>query len=362
MRLSIVLIHYHTPQLLQIAVDALVADIAASKLEAELLIIDNGSKDEDRVLLENLPARLVYAETNLGYSGAINVAAAETRSEVLLVMNPDVVVLPGCLKSLVQVLESGVSAVGPQFYWNRDKSLILPPPEKRNRREEIIRRLAMGREEWLRIARNRWRRQARKYWLADRPFISYELSGALLAMRRDAWEKVGPFDDGFKLYFEETDWLTRLKRKGLKAAFVPGAEAVHFYNQSAAREPAAAQWFEHSAVRFGRRYYGAWFGAFLEKISAGKARAAAPLLLSNGLPEVRLDFSHRKSKPPLWVEISPSPLFYPAAAHLVSDSNQASWRLPVEVWQYMTPGTYFLQIVDSAGVELGQFRFKRLPE
>lgn len=362
MKLSIVVVHYHTPQLLQGAVDALIADIAASKLEAELLIVDNGSKDEDRVLMENLPARVIYSETNLGYSGALNLAAAETRSDVLLVMNPDVVVLPGCLKSLVQVLECGISAAGPQFYWNRDKSLILPPPEKRNRREEIIRRLANGRKEWQRIARNRWRRHARRYWRADRPLISYELSGALLAMRRDAWEKVGPFDEGFKLYFEETDWLTRLKHEGLKAAFVPAAEAVHFYNQSAARESGAAQWFADSAVRFERRHYGVWFGALLAKIGEGKTIATEPTLLSDGLPEISLGFSHRKSKPPLWVEISPSPLFYPAGAQMVVDPNQASWHLPVEVWGQMTPGTYFLQVVDSAGLELRQFSFKKLPE
>ena len=113
---------------------------------------------------------------------------------------------------------------------------MLPPTEERGRRDEIIRRLATRGESQARSARQRWRHHAHNHWLAEQPLISYDLSGALLAVRRDAWENTGPFDEGFKLYFEETDWLMRLKRKGLKAVYVPEAEAVHFYNQSAARE------------------------------------------------------------------------------------------------------------------------------
>lgn len=239
---------------------------------------------------------------------------------------------------------------------------MLPPTEERGRRDEIIRRLATRGESQARSARQRWRHHAHNHWLAERPLISYDLSGALLAVRRDAWEKTGPFDEEFKLYFEETDWLMRLKRKGLKAVYAPEAEAAHFYNQSAAREPSAMQWFAESAARFGRRYYGAWFCAFLDRLKPAKDPVVENLSsLAEGLPEVDLEFSEEFHRP-LWIEVSPSPLFFPAAAQVIRDSKRKKWSMPEEVWQYLTPGTYFLQVVDSAGAEIAQFTFTRPAE
>ena len=52
-------------------------------------------------------------------------------------------------------------------------------------------------------------------------------TGACLFIRRAAIADVGLFDERFFVYYEETDWLIRAKRRGWRTVFLPTVEAVH---------------------------------------------------------------------------------------------------------------------------------------
>src|SRR5688572_20943901 len=178
--------------------------------------------------------------------------------------------------------------------------------------------------------------RSRRHWEASAPLASWSLSGSLLAIRRDAWERVGPFDEGFRLFFEETDWLLRAKRLGLRSEYVPGAEAVHLYNRSAAREPRSQQWFEESARRFRRLHYGSGFAWLLER---RKEHLAPDLPI---LKEVPVEAGS-------WVEVSPNPAGFPAAAERISAPGL--WKLPEEIAGRLE-GTWTVQVTDRQGREL----------
>lgn len=352
MRLAVVLIHYHTPELLVRSVDALRVDLAAGGRDAEILVIDNGSDEAGRARIASLPVRCLRPEANLGYAGGVNLGAASTDADAMIFMNPDVEVLRGCLSALMAALESGAAVAGPRFYWEHGRRLMLPPTEAYSRRHELLTRWATRGEAWSRWARRRWRAHAQRHWLATTNLESLSLSGALLAIRRDAWRTAGPFDDGFPLYFEETDWLRRLPRLGLSARYVPAAAAVHHYNQSAAREPKASEWFVTSAARFERRHYGAWFVEMKGRLRHhGNARLAMPALLGPGLPTV-------PARGARWIEVSPLRRGYPAAGAIVDPASE-TWALPDDVWRRLAPGTYYLTAVDDRGHETSRWTFER---
>lgn len=357
--LAIIFVHYHTPKLLENAVRALRADCIASSLNCEIIIVDNGSGEEDQELLDSLACRLIKAPENLGYAGGVNLGADNTTSDLLVFMNPDVVVLPGCLANLVQALMNGASAAGPRFYWDMEKTLMLPPTEVRSRGDELLRAVGKRSRNWEALTRRRWRRHARRHWLAEKAIVSYELSGALLAVRRDALKTIGPFDTGFKLYFEETDWLMRLKHSRLKAFYVPQAEAVHFYNQSAIQEPLAGKWLADSAARFDRRYYGKWFCDLRNKFQASEGFLRSDLnQLPPGPPEIEIP-SGKRYRLPLWVAISVMPQLYPAAGGIIGELIDNKWAFPEAIWRYLAPGHYFLQMVDDTGAELARYKLVR---
>lgn len=322
MRLALILVHYHTPELAAEAVEALRADLGG--IEAEWLLVDNGSDAAGRALLESLPVQRIDPGANLGYAGGVNLGVARSTAEAVVLMNPDVLVLPGCIPALLDRLESGAAVAGPAFYWDRGRRLLLPPAEARGRWEE------------LRRSRRRWRRHARRHWEARAPIASWSLSGSLLAIRRDAWERVGPFDEGFRLFFEETDWLLRARRLGLRSEYVPGAEAVHLFNRSAAQEPRSRQWFEESARRFRRLHYGAGFARLLERLPERRAPELAVL------KEVPVEAGS-------WVEVSPNPEGFPAAAERISAPGL--WTLPEEIAGRLE-GSWIVQVTDREGREL----------
>ena len=354
MRLAVILVHYHTPELAAAAVEALRADVAGTELEVEWLLVDNGSDAAGRALLETLPVERIDAGGNLGYAGGVNLGVARSRAESILLMNPDVLVLPGCVAALLEALRDGAAVAGPRFYWDRGRRLVQPPSEVRTRRQELLSLLALRSERWAARARHRWRRHARRHWQASAPLPSHSLSGSLLALRRPAWEEVGPFDDRFRLYFEETDWLLRAKRRGLPARYVPEAEAVHLYSQSADLEPRARQWFEESARLFRRRHYGPWFVRLLEKLDRRLPQPGAAPPLSPVPPE-GLDLPEEPSAYPLWVEVSPNPVGFPAAAELIPQPPTHPWNLPAEIAERLPACELTLQVTGRTGREVARF-------
>jgi GT2 family glycosyltransferase len=356
MRLAIVIVHYHTPELAVEAVAAVTADLERAGLASgdfELLLVDNGSDAAERRILAALPVRRIDPGENLGYAAGANRGMRETRAETILLMNPDVLVLPGCLSALFAELDRGAEVAGPRSFWDRGRQLVLPPAEERTRRGELAALLAGRGEAWAARARRSWRRQARRHWEAERPLPSYDLPGFLLAVRRSAWERVGPFDPGFRLFFEETDWLLRARRAGVRARYVPAARAIHLYNQSAAREPRSQAWFEESAERFRRRHYGPWFPPLLRAASrALPTPAGGSLAPPEPLPAGGLDLAALGLPFPLWVEVSPNPAGFPAAAAKVESAGAGPWELPAEIAAQFPAGGLVIQVSDREGREI----------
>jgi GT2 family glycosyltransferase len=359
-RLSVVFVHFHTPELAARAVAAVrrqAAEPAASGLEVEILVVDNGSDATGRERLAALPAILLEPGANLGYAGGVNLGARHATGEALAFANPDVEPLPGCLPALIDTLAAGAGVAGPRLYWDGGRRLLLPPAERRDRASELLDRLATRGEPWVRRARARWRRHARRHWEAAEPLASWHLSGALLAVSRPAWERVGPFDEGYRLYFEETDWLWRAARLGVPVVHQPRAEGVHRYNRSAAGRPEAVAWFEESRRRFGRRWYGATFRRLADAVTGGPGREPdwpPPLAPAAGPPR----FAREGGAAPAWVEVSPSAAGYPAAGERL-EAGSAGWELPAEVWEDLAPGRYRVTLVDEAGREGAAWSFRR---
>lgn len=357
MRLAVILVHYRTPELAAAAVEALQLDAQGSGFEIEGIVVDNGSDEAGRVLLESLPFERIDPGANLGFAGGVNLGVSRSRAKIVVAMNPDVRVLPGCLGALVDALKAGAAVAGPRFYWDEACRMLLPPAEERSRRGEVLSLLASRGEGWAVRARRRWRRHARRHWESAQPLESYALSGSLLALTRTAWETVGPFDEEFRLYFEETDWLRRAEGLGLPARYVPAAEAIHLHGRSAIQEPRSGGWFEASARRFRELCYGPRFADFLEGLDRRLPRftpAPLPAVPTEGLNLISYPF-------PLWVEVSPNLTGFPAAVERLASPPQEAWSLPAEVAGRLAGTDLVLQLTGRDGRELARCSLRAGP-
>ncbi len=353
--MDVVIVHHHAASSAGEAVSALRQDARASGLAIDIIIVDNGSTAEERALLDALDVQRLDPGRNLGYAGAVNSAVPATISDAIVLMNEDVIVLPGCLRALHSALVSGASVAGPLFYWDRDCTFLLPCTEVRTRRNELLKIAARRSPRALRSARMEWREHARRHWLSRDPVASTSLSGALLAFRRDAWSAAGPFDEGFRLYFEENDWLLRVARAGLQCVYLPSANAIHLHDPRSAGRSERLAWEAESFLRFGNRYYGERFMRRLMLLSARQSALPAwsPLTAEGAcrIPLVRA----QDCAWPLWVELTPSPLGFPAAAARILDPETRSWTVPPMRGLHSLEGTLYLQIVDDSGRELSGY-------
>jgi GT2 family glycosyltransferase len=355
--LGVILVHYHTPALLEQAVAAVDEDAAGSGIATEIVVVDNGSTEAERSRLaafcRRRGIRLHDPGRNLGYAGGINAGAALLpEQEALLAMNTDVLVEKGCLAALLASLEAGAAVAGPAFFWDRadrESGFELPPTEAVGLGEDLL-RVAAAR--WggrlAAIARRRWRKHVRRYLLAEDGVAGYDLSGAMLMISAAAFHRVGGFDAGYAFYFEETDFLQRLRRAGLPARFERKARAVHLYAQSTPKDGSAAAYFSASQELFRRTFYRESGAALLRALSRGAGRPAEPpaekLTADGGW---KLDVRAR------WLEISPSPLGFPAATRrLPAGLGTLQPVLPPGLLPQLADGTYWLRQVDQRGGEL----------
>lgn len=359
--IGVVLVHYHAPEVAREALAALREDLHVLGEPFDAVVVDNGSTPAGRRIVDELPARIVRPGENLGYAGGINLGVREVRGDRLMLMNPDVIVRPQCCAELLASLDGGAAVAGPSFFWDRGRALLLPPQEERSRRAELLARLAPSAEAAARLQRRRWRRHVRRHWEAAAPVASESLSGALLAVRRSIWEEIGPFDERYRLYYEETDWLRRLVRAGRSALYVPAAQAVHLYDRSASTEPRSAAWFEDSRRRFERRWYGPVFRGLLaaaERLPRRTGSDPSPVPGAKTSPTIEFDLP-AALEPPLWVEVSPGLQGVPAAAeHLGPAGRTLRWRLPDEIWERLPSGLFRVQVTDARALE-GPVRWLR---
>jgi len=226
-------------------------------LRQEVIVLDNASQDgsADMVRGRFPGVTLIQSARNLGFAAGYNRAAAQARGRHLLMLNPDTVVAPGALGRLVRFLDHhpGAAAVGPRLL-NSDGSLQLscrrfPRPMAALLRNTLLGRLIGGRD-----------RFTREYLMANWDHATTRevewISGAAMAIRREAWGKVGGFDEGFFMYAEDMDWCLRAHQAGYTIHYLPEAVITHRIGRSSDQRPLAmVVEFHRSMVRFYRKHY-----------------------------------------------------------------------------------------------------------
>jgi GT2 family glycosyltransferase len=93
------------------------------------------------------------------------------------------------------------------------------------------------------------------------------VTGAFMCIRRETFDEVGGFDEGFFLYWEDADFCQRAAHAGWTTMYARTAPVVHATARSSRFAPARSLWAFHcSALRYYWKH-GSWL-----------ARGAGPLV------------------------------------------------------------------------------------
>ena len=194
--------------------------------EVETVVVDNGSTDGTvDVVRELFPDARLLERENRGLAAGWNEGLAVASGRYVLILNADAWLTEGSLERLVAFADEHPEAaiVGPRLS-NPDGSL-----QRSVRGFPTLWRLAT---EYLFLRKLAPRTRLLNAFYAggfahDRVREAEVVMGACMLARRDAIDAVGPLDEDFFLFSEETDWCYRFAQAGWKVLFFPGAECVH---------------------------------------------------------------------------------------------------------------------------------------
>lgn len=321
---ALIVVNYKSASL---AIDAIRTARSATTNPLQVVVVDNSVDDAEAGQLRSHADVLIVADRNLGYAAAINRARNSITADALIVSNPDVRFDRGAIDTL---LAAGAAVAGPALFWDDAYEWLLPPSELHTTREVIDRTLASRFEMWNRARDRRRIRERLRFWSLDRTAHVKALSGAVLAIRTAAFDAAGGFDERFRLYFEENDFLRRLEGD---IVYVPSARCRHIYNQSAAGTSEAAALFDASR----RAYLQKWTGTTATRIIENIER---PLVAHSAMP---LHSDTLEVPADALVEASPLPSFDTAAGHL---PRTATVRIPPEVWSAYRSKSLHIRVID----------------
>jgi len=266
--LSIVIVSYRCARLLRDCLSSLRAD-RLTEGDVEAIVVDSASGDDTPAMVrrEFPEVRLLESAENGGFARGNNAGIALARGGLILLLNPDTVVPPGAVRALARYLEArpAVAAVGPR--------LVYPDGSPQVGCQRFPTLATEAARQWMPLAR--------PLGLVDRGDAAPRcagpvdwVSGACLLVRRRALDRVGGLDEGFFLYFEETDWCLRARRAGLEVHHVPETAIVHVGGGSAAAAGVALERarvssrFRESRRRYFRKHHGRLVAAAVEAVHA----------------------------------------------------------------------------------------------
>jgi len=257
MKVLVVIVNYRTPGLTVDCLKSLAPEIARVG-DVQVVVTDNKSPDDSVAVIGDAIkslgygswCRLIPLEKNGGFAYGNNEALKQygcsrdacvahsteelatqasqlPKPEYIWLLNPDTIVLDGALTELVRFMDENptVGIAGGRAV-NRDMTVRNSAFRFHSPLGEI--------EGALRFAPVS--KALKNYIVApgvpETPEKVDWVSGASMMIRREVFEKVGLLDDGYFMYYEETDFCLRAARGDFSCWYVPQSRIVHLVGQS----------------------------------------------------------------------------------------------------------------------------------
>lgn len=198
----------------------------------ELYIVDNSSTDGTPEFIEqNYPElELIRNTGNAGFGAGHNLIRDRLDSEYHVVINPDIILHDDAISALADYLEEheDVGMLAPRICYPDGRTQIL------GKRDPKLKYLIASR---LRNDENPGK-LLREYAMLDadysKPFEIENASGCFFMIRTELFKQIGGFDEGYFLYFEDSD-ITRTVRQKSRVVFCPQIVVYHEWERASKR-------------------------------------------------------------------------------------------------------------------------------
>jgi len=219
-RIAIIIVNWNGKHLLKSCLDSV---FSQSYKNFETILVDNNSSDDSiDFVKKNYPkTKIISANENLGYTGGNNLGikhALKTNFEYMLILNNDTKFGKNFLKEMVSAMrdDKKIGVIGPLIYnylqGDKEKTVFFGYGNMN---------FKIGAPE------NLFQIDKNKVYEVD------SLLGCAFFIRREVYEKIGltSFKE-FYMYWDDYDFLQRVKKAGFKIKFIPKIEINHICGAS----------------------------------------------------------------------------------------------------------------------------------
>jgi N-acetylglucosaminyl-diphospho-decaprenol L-rhamnosyltransferase len=299
------IVNYRTAALSIDCLQSLQAQVAEHG-NTQVVVVDNASGDDSVPRLQAAIeaqgwahwARVVASPRNGGFAAGNNDAIRAARAagmtfDLVWLVNPDAQVRPGALAALCDFMDAhpraGVAGGSMENISGVRWPIAFRFPSAWS---EIEGGMNLG------LVSRLLRQHVVARTMGDEPGRIDWICGANFMIRTATLEHTGLMDEGYFLYYEETDFCREAAKAGWECWYVPGARVAHIAGQStgvtapdASKRRLPAYWFESRRRYFvkqhGRLYAAVadlgWFASHLlwraRCVLQGKPRSDPPHLL-----------------------------------------------------------------------------------
>jgi GT2 family glycosyltransferase len=213
--LSVIVPNYRRPDLLLRCLQSLRDSCRSTRMQVEVIVVDDGSEDESCLLVrERFPEFVLVAlEQNGGYPIAVNAGIRASAGEWVLTLNNDTTIEPAALEALLTVARTSadIGSVAAQQRFLSNPQVIYSAGVMVDRRGQAADRL-IG------------------HPLTDSeqtPIEVFAACGAAALYRRAMLDELGGFDERFLFGLEDVDVAWRGHMRGWRCLYAPSAVVYH---------------------------------------------------------------------------------------------------------------------------------------
>ena len=232
MKLSVIIVNYNVKYFIEVCLHSVIR--AVNGIDAEVIVVDNNSKDDSCAMIRaKFPeVQLIENKENLGFSKANNQGVAIAKGEYILFVNPDTVMPEDFLQKQLAYMDAHPEAgsVGPKLI--DGKGQYAPDGKKSFPSLSVAIFKTTGINKIFKNSP-----YFNKYYavhVKENETAPVDiLSGCCMMVRHSVIKEVGgAFDEAYFMYCEDFDLCYRIQKAGYKNIYYPETTLVHYKGES----------------------------------------------------------------------------------------------------------------------------------